>query len=64
MSWKSRHSSNDVGLVVGATDTAALRRIRNISPRSWILCPGVGAQGGSLEVRILCVNLISYKKKR
>ena len=38
-----------VGLVAGATDTAALAEIRRRHPDVWILCPGVGAQGGSLE---------------
>ena len=35
-----------VGLVAGATDIPALKAIRNIAPDIWILCPGVGAQGG------------------
>jgi orotidine-5'-phosphate decarboxylase len=40
---------DDVGLVVGATDIDALRRIRAIAPRTPLLIPGVGAQGGALE---------------
>jgi orotidine-5'-phosphate decarboxylase len=36
-----------LGLVVGATDIDALKSVRTLSPESWILCPGVGAQGGS-----------------
>jgi uridine monophosphate synthetase len=38
-----------VALVAGATDPRALRLVREAAPSSWILCPGVGAQGGSLE---------------
>jgi len=44
-----------VGLVVGATDpaavaraAAALHRANGDGKRPWILCPGVGAQGGHL----------------
>jgi len=35
-----------VGLVVGATDLLALENIRKLNSNAWILCPGVGAQGG------------------
>jgi orotidine-5'-phosphate decarboxylase len=35
--------------VVGATKTEYLSRIRSIAPSSFLLVPGVGAQGGSLE---------------
>ncbi len=38
-----------VGLVVGATQTQALHRLREAAPAHWFLAPGVGAQGGSLE---------------
>jgi uridine monophosphate synthetase len=39
-----------LGLVVGATDVEALRRTRQIvGEDTWILAPGVGAQGGDLE---------------
>eukprot|EP01065_Artemidia_motanka_P040117 TRINITY_DN4974_c0_g2_i1.p1 TRINITY_DN4974_c0_g2~~TRINITY_DN4974_c0_g2_i1.p1 ORF type:complete len:550 (+),score=227.78 TRINITY_DN4974_c0_g2_i1:76-1725(+) len=38
-----------VGLVVGATDPAALSAARAAAAQLWILAPGVGAQGGSLE---------------
>jgi hypothetical protein len=41
-----------LGLVVGATDTAALQQVRRRSPHCWILCPGVGAQGG--DARTVC----------
>lgn len=35
-----------VGIVAGATNLPALTKIRSLSPSIWILCPGVGAQGG------------------
>jgi orotidine 5''-phosphate decarboxylase, subfamily 2 len=45
---KSWGSSDQVGLVVGATQPEALARVRQICPQNWILAPGVGAQGGDL----------------
>jgi uridine monophosphate synthetase len=39
----------EVGLVVGATDLEALETVRQALPSVWILCPGIGPQGGSLE---------------
>lgn len=41
------------GLVVGATDAVAIARIRKLSPQSWFLVPGVGAQGGDLTSTVL-----------
>ena len=38
-----------VGLVVGATEPEAMAKVRSVAPKHWILAPGVGAQGGSLE---------------
>jgi orotidine-5'-phosphate decarboxylase len=35
--------------VFGATKTSELKNIRNIIPNHFLLVPGVGAQGGSLE---------------
>lgn len=35
--------------VVGATQGKLFEKIRNIAPRNFLLVPGVGAQGGSLE---------------
>lgn len=35
--------------VVGATKAGALREIRQVVPDAFLLVPGVGAQGGSLE---------------
>ena len=37
-----------IGIVVGATQPEALRRVRQICQQYWILSPGVGAQGGNL----------------
>jgi uridine monophosphate synthetase len=38
-----------LGLVAGATNLSSLQRIRSLAPNHWILCPGVGAQGGEPE---------------
>lgn len=38
-----------LGFVVGASDIAALERLRAIAPTTPFLIPGVGAQGGSPE---------------
>ncbi len=38
-----------VGFVVGATQPEAVRVVRAIAPKSWLLCPGVGAQGGDVN---------------
>jgi len=42
------NTSDNIGLVVGATHPEALARIRRIAPGLWFLSPGVGAQGGEL----------------
>lgn len=44
--WNVR---DNLGLVVGATDPAALAAARVAAPGLWFLVPGVGAQGGDLE---------------
>ncbi|MCB1043194.1 MAG: orotidine-5'-phosphate decarboxylase [Acidobacteria bacterium] len=38
-----------VGAVVGATYPRHMARLRKLMPHSWILVPGYGAQGGSLD---------------
>jgi len=38
----------EIGLVMGATDVEALETVRQAHPDVWFLCPGIGAQGGSL----------------
>ena len=43
---------DNVGLVVGATDPEAVLRSRRAAPQAWLLCPGVGAQGGHLEATL------------
>ncbi len=42
-------SAEQMMFVVGATQAALLPRIRRIVPGHFLLVPGVGAQGGSLE---------------
>ncbi len=46
------NDGNNVGLVVGATQPEALRRVRRLTPRLWFLSPGVGAQGGDLKLAL------------
>ena len=43
------NEKNNIGLVVGATHTDAMKSIRAAAPNLWFLAPGVGAQGGELE---------------
>jgi uridine monophosphate synthetase len=47
--WNTR---GNVGLVVGATDPAAIARVRALAPELWLLVPGVGAQGGELRAAL------------
>ncbi len=42
-------NTEQIGLVVGATQPEELAAVRNICPQTWILAPGVGAQGGNLK---------------
>ena len=42
----------NAGLVVGATQPEALRRVRAAAPDLWFLAPGVGAQGGDLSTAL------------
>ncbi len=42
-------SADEMMYVVGATQGQAFEGIRKIAPRHFLLVPGVGAQGGSLE---------------
>jgi len=46
---KSWNNSENLMYVVGATKAEFLAEIRKIIPDSFLLVPGVGAQGGSLE---------------
>jgi len=45
-------TTDNVGLVVGATYPEALRAVRAIAPQAWFLVPGIGTQGGDLEVTV------------
>lgn len=46
LTWKN---SQNLMFVVGATKAEFLQEIRKIAPNHFLLVPGVGAQGGSLE---------------
>lgn len=46
---KTWEGSERLMYVVGATQADALQKIRGIIPDAFLLVPGVGAQGGSLE---------------
>ena len=46
LSWQN---SQNLMYVVGATKAEFLKEIRQIIPEHFLLVPGVGAQGGSLE---------------
>jgi orotidine 5'-phosphate decarboxylase subfamily 2 len=41
---------NNIGLVVGATYPQIMSNIRQAVPDMWFLSPGIGAQGGDLEL--------------
>jgi orotidine-5'-phosphate decarboxylase len=40
---------SDVGAVVGATSSAALRLVREALPHAFLLVPGYGAQGAGAD---------------
>lgn len=44
-----RQAAAEIGLVVGATQPAALRAVRALDQSTVILAPGVGAQGGTVQ---------------
>lgn len=46
------NEKNNVGLVVGATHPQIMEMIRAAVPDLWFLTPGVGAQGGELELAL------------
>ena len=46
---KTWQSSENLMYVVGATKASYFKEIRKIVPNSFLLVPGVGAQGGSLQ---------------
>ena len=47
--WNTR---DNLGLVVGATQPTAMKRVRLLAPDLWILAPGIGAQGGELQAAL------------
>ncbi len=49
---RSWNLQDNLGLVVGATQPDALTRVRLLVPDMWILTPGVGVQGGDLNVAV------------
>jgi len=49
---RQTNTGGNVGLVVGASDLAAMARIRAIAPELWFLVPGIGAQGGDLHATL------------
>lgn len=46
------NAKNNVGIVVGATHPQIMEMIRAAVPDLWFLAPGVGAQGGELELTL------------
>ncbi|EAY30602.1 orotidine-5'-phosphate decarboxylase [Microscilla marina] len=48
---RSQEWTNDEAMmyVVGATQASMLQKIRSLAPKHFLLVPGVGAQGGSLQ---------------
>lgn len=50
--WRGQYGTDNVGLVVSATDPVALARVRAAAPDLWFLAPGVGAQGGDLATAL------------
>jgi orotidine 5'-phosphate decarboxylase subfamily 2 len=49
---KKWNAKKNVGLVVGATRPAEIKRIRSLAPDMPFLIPGVGAQKGDLEAAV------------
>ena len=46
---KTYNNSENLMYVIGATKASYLEEVRQIVPESFLLVPGVGAQGGSLQ---------------
>ena len=50
--WGEEHMGNDysyIGAVVGATYPEMGKVLRKVMPKSYILVPGYGAQGGTAD---------------
>lgn len=59
VAYKATHEwsvNNNCGLVVGATYPDELTKVRNIAPNLPLLIPGVGKQGGSLELSVAAAH--------
>ncbi len=54
---KTWENSKNLMYVVGATKAESLRPIRELVPNNFLLVPGIGAQGGSLEA--VCKNALT-----
>jgi len=46
------NTKNNIGLIVGATHPQIMANIRASVPDMWFLSPGIGAQGGELELAL------------
>ena len=46
------NEKNNIGIVVGATHPQIMSNIRAAAPDLWFLAPGVGTQGGELELTL------------
>jgi uridine monophosphate synthetase len=46
------NTNNNVGIVVGATHPQIMSNIRASVPEMWFLAPGIGTQGGELELAL------------
>jgi orotidine 5'-phosphate decarboxylase subfamily 2 len=46
------NEKNNIGIVVGATHPQIMSKIRASVPEMWFLAPGIGAQGGELELAL------------
>ena len=46
------NEKNNIGIVVGATHPQIMSNIRSSVPDMWFLAPGIGAQGGELELAL------------
>lgn len=42
-------NNSNVGLVMGANDPQAISKVRETNENSWLLVPGIGAQGGDIK---------------
>jgi len=52
--WVDQNGTDNLMYVVGATQGDLLRYVREIVPESFLLVPGIGAQGGSLQEVCKC----------